>query len=337
MLILSASPAFAQRGGFSPEGMFERFDQDGSGVLEPSEIENSPLRFMADRMGLDTSRGISREQMAESMDNMRRSLEERGGFGGPPGGFGGGFGDRGGDGDRGGFRDRGGDGESGFSRDRWGRDREDRRREDRSESRNRGTTTAKVEPPPRVTLDLPAAYVPGDTDRDGQIGLYEWTKWKSRAALGEFLGLDQDGDGFLTPRELSQSVLARPVDIASLYQSGPVVSDVASAALQPSEAAAASQDVTDSAPVAAPAPAPAGSMDPKSVIAAADQGQVKQAQRLFSVLDRNRDGTISEEEWSASRRLKPQFEKAGADLAEPMSSDLFVSFYVRIVAADGSI
>lgn len=50
----------------------------------------------------------------------------------------------------------------------------------------------------RVTLDLPTAYVPLDTDEDGQIGYYEWP----RRERFEFFFLDLNEDGFLTPREL---------------------------------------------------------------------------------------------------------------------------------------
>lgn len=327
MLILSASSVFAQRG-FSPDAMFERFDQDGSGFLEQQEIENSPLRFMADRMGLDTSRGVSREQLSEAMDSMRRSFEERGGFGG---GFGGPPMDFGRDsGDRGGFWNRDRDGDRPSWRDRSDRNREDRRRDDRGSSSAR--PSAIPEPPPRVTFDLPPAYVPGDSDRDGQIGLYEWTQWKTRAALPEFLGLDRDGDGYLTPRELSQAADAKPIDVAALYQSGPVVREHGASAarlLPPNPAPAAAVGTT--------APTQASAADPKAVIATVDQQQVRQAERLFSILDRNRDGSISADEWDISRRLKPLFEKAGVDLAQPMSSEQFVGHYVRIMAADSSI
>ena len=45
---------------------------------------------------------------------------------------------------------------------------------------------------------LPAEYAEFDRDKDGQIGLYEWP----RRRLAEFLKLDKNEDGFLTPREL---------------------------------------------------------------------------------------------------------------------------------------
>jgi hypothetical protein len=50
---------------------------------------------------------------------------------------------------------------------------------------------------------LPAYFTQGDTDRDGQVGLYEWVQsfGNEEAALGEFKKLDLNGDGLLTAEE----------------------------------------------------------------------------------------------------------------------------------------
>ncbi|GEM_PF-2853449 len=45
---------------------------------------------------------------------------------------------------------------------------------------------------------LPSPYDQYDRNKDGQIGLYEWPRDRIR----EFLELDKNRDGFLTPREL---------------------------------------------------------------------------------------------------------------------------------------
>ncbi len=50
---------------------------------------------------------------------------------------------------------------------------------------------------------LPAYFLDADSDKDGQVGLYEWVKyWDStEAKLGEFKVLDLNGDGLLTVEE----------------------------------------------------------------------------------------------------------------------------------------
>jgi hypothetical protein len=47
---------------------------------------------------------------------------------------------------------------------------------------------------------LPAWFAQLDTDKDGQIGLYEWLAAKK--PLAEFQAMDRNGDGFLTPDEV---------------------------------------------------------------------------------------------------------------------------------------
>ena len=58
-----------------------------------------------------------------------------------------------------------------------------------------GAKPAKAAPP------LPAWFAEYDTDKDGQVGLYEWRrkdKW-----IADFAAMDRNGDGYLTPAELT--------------------------------------------------------------------------------------------------------------------------------------
>lgn len=54
--------------------------------------------------------------------------------------------------------------------------------------------------PGAMPAELPSWFSELDTDRDGQLGLYEW-RW-SRWPLEAFVRLDRNDDGFLTPPEL---------------------------------------------------------------------------------------------------------------------------------------
>ena len=47
---------------------------------------------------------------------------------------------------------------------------------------------------------MPEWFTKLDTDRDGQIGLYEWKK--SGLPLGEFKMMDRNDDGFITVEEM---------------------------------------------------------------------------------------------------------------------------------------
>jgi Ca2+-binding EF-hand superfamily protein len=52
----------------------------------------------------------------------------------------------------------------------------------------------------KLPSELPAWFIPMDTDHDGQIGLYEWKT--SGRPLEEFDAIDRNGDGFLTVDEV---------------------------------------------------------------------------------------------------------------------------------------
>ena len=59
----------------------------------------------------------------------------------------------------------------------------------------------------------------------------------------------------------------------------------------------------------------------------------RQARTYFKLMDNDRNGTISADEWERSRRLKPMFEAVGVDLSQPMNETQFVEGYVKAMAA----
>lgn len=331
-VVLATPSASAQPpGGFGAQMWMDRLDENGDGRLDPEELSQSrfPLADMAERAGIDASRGLSADDVEKVFENMR---QQRGGFG-----FGGDRGGRGGDrGDRG---ERGG---------RGGSDR-GRRNSDSSSSQAKAP-----EPPPRVTIDLQATFAPGDENADGQLELSEWLRWKGRAALAEFLSLDRNNDGILTPRELAQSHSPLPVDLARLLPgavpaalqpfgstipANPTMSGSPGAAATPPPAsapratagAATATAVSPNTASANPAPSAATAEDSNnaSTLSADAKRHAATAERFFKVLDRDRDGKITDLEWRRSSRLRPKFEQAGADLSQPMSQEQFVDYYVK--------
>ena len=309
-------PAFAQpsRGG-DPSQMADRFfgmmDRNRDGRLDEEETRRipGPMRDAMQRMGADFRRGISRDRFGEmlprAMEEMRRGRES-GGYGGGPPGYGG---DRGGYGDRGrsSYGDRGGYGDRG----------DDRSRDSRYGSSSRGdyrsrSSKSAPKPPPRVTVDLPESWEAADLDKDGQIGLYEWDRKKYK----EFLALDTNGDSLLTPREISRASGASPA---------------------PTTAAVAATTVTStrsaSAPTAKPAAPPAGTpiaaaeYDPKSA-------EGRWAKYVFGRLDKNKDGSLSEEEWKGSAKTRDSFKKHNAQMSFPASFESFAGLMVAVQRAE---
>ncbi|MDB5348055.1 MAG: hypothetical protein JWP89_6432 [Schlesneria sp.] len=172
-----------------------------------------------------------------------------------------------------------------------------------AESKTTGTTAAPTTRFPgrksHFVPELPAEFTIRDKNGDGQIALYEWDRKK----YSEFAKLDKNGDGFLTPAELLPAETLK-----NLY---------AKATGRPAPAAA---------PGAAPGP-PTGT---------AGDDTEKEARNTFSGLDKNRNGTIEEDEWAQSTRTRQGFERTSIKANMPLNAEAFVPLYRRYKEAERS-
>lgn len=205
---------------------------------------------------------------------------------------------RGGPGDRGGFGDRGGP---------------------RGPSGN--ATPAKAAPPPPVNLKLPANYAAFDKDGDNQIGMYEW----DRGRLAEFLALDRNGDGFITARELANPRTPDAATAVTTTGAAPTsaVTVVTSSGTGATVAIAASTPGATTTVTAVPA---------ATASSAEESPEAKRAKYFFSITDKDKNGEISSEEWTASRGVRVMFEKANINPPLPMKEAAFVQQFLAMQA-----
>lgn len=313
ILTLSTAEIYAQGfGGGNPgERMVMFMDRNRNGQLDTDELERMPAPMLdaLEDAGIDTSRPVSTDRFAQVapqvMEAMRSSFSrnrsnddnnsgDRGSF--SRGSYGGrGFGG-------GGFR--GGFGGGGFGGGFGGRE------SDGGDSQgSRSASPAKPAPRPKINLDLPEQYKTLDKDADGQLGLYEW----NRAAFAEFARLDRDGDGFLTAWELTHP----PAGVG--------------------ETAIASAASPASTGTSRPAPQPAPATSPVSTTATStskgsetEDPAARTARYVFAVLDRDKDGTLTSEEWNRSQSTRKKFQDAKVEVPLPASQDQFIAKYLDL-------
>lgn len=160
---------------------------------------------------------------------------------------------------------------------------------------------------------LPESHGRYDVNRDNQIGLYEWPRDKR----AEFLLLDRNRDGFLTPSEL------QPNSLAAASRGVPTAATPTASGAAPPVTNGPTTPATN-APPSTPGTTPTASTpQPPAKPSPLDE----EGKRSFQQLDANKDGQLTADEWRVSRRLRPQFEKIGANLSQPMSQEQFLGYY----------
>lgn len=171
--------------------------------------------------------------------------------------------------------------------------------------------------PPRtrqkVTLKLPEEYRSKDKDKDGQIGMYEWP----RTDYATFRRLDLNGDGFITPLELSRagrSKRSAATEVSSVSSTGSGGSGSSSRSTE-------SGSTTATALPAAAADTPADGTSDAPIVSRSE------AERQFEVVDKDKDGKVTEAELQKSIVARLKFTKAGIVLSFPVSRDEFLRVY----------
>lgn len=187
-------------------------------------------------------------------------------------------------------------------------------------SGNSGETSKPSPPRQKFTVKLPEEYRGKDTDKDNQIGMYEWPK----SDWAKFRELDLNGDGFLTPRELShKSTRGKGGSSRSGDRSG------SSGGTAGVAVASTSGGSSSSAPAADAKTEPAG---PPTSLSSSEVE--KQAENFFKSTDKDDNGKITEEEVKKSLLVRVKFDKAGIKPSYPLNRDEFIRLYVQ--AAGGA-
>ena len=180
-----------------------------------------------------------------------------------------------------------------------------RRPESKAPQKPKTKRPPKRKPQPRLTVDLPTKFSEVDKNKDGQIGLYEW----DRAKFKEFFALDQNNDGFLTPRELAAG---NPVAPSPRTRT-------------------ASSSRTNSTSPSKPAEAPKGSsgtITPEEFDPNSSDG--RRASYVFRSLDRNKDGMLTEDEWQRSQSTRRDFERKNVKPPLPAKLEQFAGLYIAV-------
>jgi len=279
VLLASLAPLVQAQDQYPPDKVFKYYDRNRNGKLDGEDYGRMSDSFkQAIRAArLDLRKGVDYQTFLRAWPTMQGEMRAQ--------------------------RDR--DASRGSSRSGDYRREEYRRPEPKAPQKPKTKRPPKRKPQPRLTVDLPTKFSEVDKNKDGQIGLYEW----DRAKFKEFFTLDQNNDGFLTPRELTARNPVTPSPRTRV----------------------ASTSRTNSTPSSKPAEAPkatSGTITPEKFDPNSSDG--RRASYVFRSLDRNKDGTLTEEEWQRSQSTRRDFERKNVKPPLPVKLEQFAGLYIAV-------
>jgi len=200
---------------------------------------------------------------------------------------------------------------------------EEMRQKEREQERSSSNDPrSKAKGKTRITVSLPNQYAALDKNQDGQISMSEWDRTK----LADFRTLDRNADGFLTPKELVNPQTPVPIPVA--LNTTTATAKTAVPAPGSSRSASSGKSGSSSKNATTSTATPAAPEAPK------EDPLVRQGKYFFSTVDKDKDGQISQEEWAASRGVRPMFEKANVTPSFPFDESAFVAEFQKIKQAD---
>ncbi len=284
--------------GMTSERIFGFMDRNRNGTLDPDETERMPssVKDRLKQSGFDLNKGLDQKQFGKAFEEMRKIREE----------------------------------DEGRRREEY----ENKKREENGDNEDKKSEAAParkplitIKPHDRVTKDIPKTFEEGDTDQDGQLAFYEWRKWK-RAETDNFFTYDHNGDGFLTPSELIKGPSEAKVAALEAVKGTSGVTVISNASV--STTTNASTITPTNGGSTSVKPVSTRSSTVSSMTVDMDSAIAKRGKSTFRLLDKDRSGNVTPDEWASSSKLRPQFTDAGVDLSKPMDENAFITHFIKI-------